>query len=213
MNTRQLHTSRMSWRRVLLGGALSAGMAALWIMACGGTNVSDPGDPTRATLVISAEGGTLVGPLGASITVPPGALTVDTPLTIALAADGTFVPLPDGAAPLGAVFAFTPHELAFTSPARIVLPAVVGDAGSPVVVRAANEGAPWMLGPLAEASDAGTFSFETGRLSLYTVVSVGTADASSLFPSADASMPNAPDGSDGSAGADGSLPPVDAAAR
>jgi hypothetical protein len=177
-------------RLFVIGGASSAAASLLWWgAACGGTNVVDRGDPTRATLVISPEGGTLVGPLGASITVPAGALTADTALSIAVSADGTYTPLPDGAAPLGAVFAFTPHDLAFGAPARIVLPATVGDAAAPIVVRAANEGAPWTLGPPASASDAGTFSFETSRLSLYAVVDPGPGGPTALFPAGDSCSP------------------------
>ena len=67
------------------------------------------GEPDDAEVLVSRGWRAVDGPLGAYIIVPPGALTADTKLSIALADDSTYQAQPDAAIPRGAVFAFTPH--------------------------------------------------------------------------------------------------------
>ncbi len=70
---------------------------------------------------IGPAGGTVNGPNGTKVVIPPGALAVNTPIAIAqIAASAT--PLPSGFAPVGATFAFTPHGTTFAVPVTVTLP-------------------------------------------------------------------------------------------
>jgi hypothetical protein len=166
---------------LLLVGA--AGLAIpSWVIACDRTGAVDRGDTTRSVVLIASAGGRVDGPLGASIVVPPGALTADTRVGIALSDDTAHAALPDAAVPRGAVFAFTPHGLPFAVPATLTVPSTATGADNAVVLRAADEGSPWALGPTATVDDAGAHVFSSSRLSLFTVVGTGDAGPAGLFP-------------------------------
>ena len=152
------------------------------VTSCSDDTTTDSLDPTKKLGLISADGGRVDGPLGASIVIPPGALTADTEIGIALAEDGTYTALPDAATPLGAVFAFTPLGLTLAAPAEITLPSGATIDTPYAVLRAADAAAPWTLGPTSTLADGGTVSFATSQLSLCTVVGTGDGGAAALFP-------------------------------
>jgi ZU5 domain len=172
---------------------LAASTVATAATSCGSSSTTDRADPTRASALITPDGGRVDGPLGATIVVPAGALTADTMLGVSLVEDGVYPALPDAAVPLGAVFAFTPHGLTFAVPARITLPSRATPNDGHVVLRAADEASPWALGPDAPLdADGGQVSFSTSQLSLYAVVGAGDGGAAALFPdgSADGCSPD-----------------------
>jgi hypothetical protein len=80
--------------------------------------------------VIGARGGIVVGPEGASVRVPGGALMEDTEISISVAEPAQYPPLPAGYAIRSKVFAFEPHGLQFLSPAIVSLPFTPGQGGS-----------------------------------------------------------------------------------
>ena len=90
----------------------------LILNACGGGG-GGGGDATTAT--IGAAGGTVVGPNGAKVVIPAGALATDTTINIAQTSAGA-PPLPGGFSVSGQMFAFTPHGTKFTVPVTITLP-------------------------------------------------------------------------------------------
>lgn len=169
---------------VALGALGLLGLAVTSVTAaCGGTEVVDRENPTRSEVLVPADGGGRVdGPLGSYIVIPNGALAADTLIGITLAEDGTYVEVPDAAVPRGAVFAFTPHGLAFAVPAEIGIPSSRVDGEETIVIRAADTASPWARGPLASFSDAGFATFPTSQLSLYTVIAGGDGGLGSVFP-------------------------------
>ncbi|HVJ88741.1 MAG TPA: hypothetical protein VM580_02990, partial [Labilithrix sp.] len=167
-------------------GAVPAVVAA----ACGGVSVTDKQDPTKNEAVVTPDGGRVDGPLGSYIIVPAGALTADTRLSIAIADDSTYEAQPDAAIPRGAVFAFTPHGQVFLVPAEIGIPSSATPDELAVVLRAADSGAPWTLGPQATFDEAGFATFNTSQLSLYAVVGTGDGGIEALFPGGSACSPD-----------------------
>jgi uncharacterized delta-60 repeat protein len=97
--------------------------AALAFAACGGGG-SDNNPPPNAGgggVVVGAAGGTVSGPNGAKIEIPPGALASDVRIDIEPTSAGA-PPLPSGLPPSGAMFAFTPHGTTFAVPVTVTLP-------------------------------------------------------------------------------------------
>jgi uncharacterized delta-60 repeat protein len=102
---------------------------ALLLSACGGGGGGDdsgsgtantPAPPPPAS-GIGPAGGTVDGPNGTKVVIPPGALAFNTPIAITqITASAT--PLPSGLTPLGATFAFTPHGTTFAVPVTVTLP-------------------------------------------------------------------------------------------
>jgi hypothetical protein len=87
-----------------------------------------------------------VGPSGATLTladrtrieVPPGALQVETTITVRPTL--TAVPLPEGASAGGTAYAFEPHGLTFAMPVTLVLPlASTANLGSLVVMKLSDD--------------------------------------------------------------------------
>lgn len=120
MNSNQAFGSKQiasSYRisRYLRGFAAS--LVLLTLAACGGR----PSVPPPVTVTVGAAGGTVMGPSGAKVVIPAGALTKDTPIGIAQS-DAGAPALPAGTTSLGATFAFTPHGTAFAVPVTITLP-------------------------------------------------------------------------------------------
>ncbi len=170
-----------------LFGTIGATVVAV---ACGGVSVKDSQNPTTSENVVSADGGRVDGPLGSYVIVPPGALTADTRISIALADDSTVLGRPDASIPRGAIFAFTPHGLVFLQPAEVGIPSSAVADETNVVLRAADPAAPWTLGPNATIDDAGLAKFNTSQFSLYTVVSAGDAGIEALFPGGSGCSPD-----------------------
>jgi uncharacterized delta-60 repeat protein len=102
---------------------------ALFLSACGGGGGGDDGGsgtantpaPPPPASEIGPDGGTVNGPNGTKVVVPPGALAVNTPIAITQIA-ASAVPLPSGITPIGATFAFTPHGTTFAVPVTVTLP-------------------------------------------------------------------------------------------
>lgn len=102
---------------------------ALFLSACGGGGGGDDGGsgttnappPPPPQSGIGPAGGTVDGPNGTKVVIPPGALAVNTPIAITQIA-ASAVPLPSGITPIGATFAFTPHGTTFAVPVTVTLP-------------------------------------------------------------------------------------------
>lgn len=93
--------------------------AALLVTACGGGG----GDAAEslAGITVGAAGGSVAGPGGTSVVVPPGALTAETRIEIAESSAGA-PPLPAGLVAAGPMFAFTPHGTRFAAPVTMTVP-------------------------------------------------------------------------------------------
>ncbi len=99
------------WSRWLVALATVVGLAA-----CGGG-----GDVTEVSMTIGAAGGTLNGPDGVQLVVPPGALAQDTVLKIARVDSGAPA-LPDGYQASSPIYEFTPHGQVFLLPVTVRMP-------------------------------------------------------------------------------------------
>jgi len=91
--------------------------------AADGGDQSAAGDagPGASAAVIGEAGGTVLGPNGAKVVIPPGALASDTLIAIERTSLGA-PPLPAGAVVLGPMFAFTPHGTQFAVPVTLSIP-------------------------------------------------------------------------------------------
>src|SRR5262245_19573970 len=78
-----------------------------------GTNVQ-PG-------MVGTAGGTGARPAGAQVSIPAGALTQNTAITVAQSSAGAPA-LPAGVVSYGQTFALTPHGTTFNSPATLTVP-------------------------------------------------------------------------------------------
>jgi len=123
--------TRLAW---VCGFAASLG-------ACGGNEpVSEP--PAAAvSAVIGPQGGTVSGPDGVQVVIPPGALTQPTTIGIARSSAGAPTPLPTDNPPAGAIYEFTPHDLVFNAPVTLRMPVPANAAGSEVFM--ASPGGDW----------------------------------------------------------------------
>jgi uncharacterized delta-60 repeat protein len=99
---------------------------ALLLSACGGGGDGDDGGgnanaPPPPISGIGPAGGTVNGPNGSKVVIPPGALAVNTPIAITQIASST-TPLPAGLTRVGQMFALTPHGTTFAAPVTITVP-------------------------------------------------------------------------------------------
>lgn len=97
--------------------ALAALALAGLLAACGGSDAP----PTEVSKTIGAAGGTLDGPDGVQLVVPPGALAQDTVLKIARV-DGGGPAVPTGFDAVTPVYEFTPHGQTFLLPVTVRMP-------------------------------------------------------------------------------------------
>ena len=102
---------------IRIGNAISATLFALALAACGGSQ-DEAAPPAAVTMTIGAAGGTLDGPNGSRLVVPPGALSQPTALTIAPGGAGTAA-LPAGVASVSEMVLLTPHGTTFAVPAML----------------------------------------------------------------------------------------------
>lgn len=124
--------------RELLGMGLHRKFCGSWIKvpsalllvsvlaSCGGgdKDKQDPGNsqPPSVDVVHASQGGSVEGPDGSGIEIPPGALRADTPVSIRkLPADA--LTLPTGSTITGSVYEFMPAELEFAQQVTLTLPA------------------------------------------------------------------------------------------
>ena len=108
------------WRLGWAGVSALALLAGALLAACGG---SDDAPPSEVSATIGAAGGTLDGPDGARVVIPPGALARDTLIAIARSDKGGPAGGPAGYERNGATYEFTPHDIAFAQPVSIRIPA------------------------------------------------------------------------------------------
>lgn len=140
-------TPRAAARTPARGGqALLRWLAlCLWLpllAACGGGGgsgggASDP-PPPSASALIGPAGGTLTGPDGVQLVVPPGALSAPTTLTVTRRAEGAPA-LPGYLSGAGAAYEFTPHNLGFAVPVLLRLPVPAGVDGTRWLVAGPGE--------------------------------------------------------------------------
>jgi hypothetical protein len=113
-------------------------LCSLALAACGGGETAAPA--TSATAVIGPAGGTLTGPDGVQVIVPPGALNQATTIGIARPASGAPDSLDAYPVP-GSVYELAPHDVAFNVPVTVRAP--VGSAPDTQLFMA-SPGQPWV---------------------------------------------------------------------
>jgi alpha-tubulin suppressor-like RCC1 family protein len=89
----------------------------LLLAACGGSG----GEAQQNVPMVGAAGGTVTGPHGAQVVIPPGALSTATPIAIAQSASGAPA-VPAGFNAFGPMYAFTPHGTTFAAPVTVTVP-------------------------------------------------------------------------------------------
>ncbi len=127
------------WRMPRAAGQwlLAATSACLLLAACGG---NDDAAPASASAVIGAAGGTIDGPDGVRVEIPPGALAVPTEIRVARSDAGAPADFPADASH-GAVYELTPHGIRFAEPVTLSLPSATDPAVLPVFM--ASPGGEW----------------------------------------------------------------------
>jgi photosystem II stability/assembly factor-like uncharacterized protein len=155
--------------------ALLAFVVAL-VAACGGEDSAPPPPPPAVgSATIGAAGGTVDGPDGVQLVVPPDALSAPVTIRIARSAAGApALPAEAGQAP---VYEITPHDLAFAFPVQVRLPLTVAASADPVVMAAAPGGdwatVPAVIGNGYAAIERATLSYFSGGVC---AISVGSTD-------------------------------------
>jgi photosystem II stability/assembly factor-like uncharacterized protein len=142
---------------------VAPGLLAVGLAGCGGHSDDNPPEPPSASAVIGAAGGTLSGPDGVQLVVPPGALAADTTLRIARSSAGAPT-LPDELRPDVPIYEVTPHDLAFLRPVQLRLP-LRGAPQANATVFVASPTEPWASGDVS--FDGNTAIIERSRLSWY----------------------------------------------
>jgi len=142
-------------RPPITGRLVALALCTTVLAACGGSD--DPATPPPAACTapcVDAAGGTITGPAGAGVSVPPGALAGGT--TIVITANATPpAPLPGTLAAAGPIVAFEPHGQTFAQPVTISVPLEPAALGTdtPQLVRIGQGQSTW--GPVAGATRSG----------------------------------------------------------
>lgn len=118
---------------------MTMAVALLALAACSGHGGSGG---SAATAVIGPAGGTLAGPDGVQVTVPPGAINQPTEIGIVRSAAGAPAAPPNYAL-VGDIYEFTPHDVAFSLPVTVRMP--VPNGASDIKVFMAGPGQDWNL--------------------------------------------------------------------
>ena len=139
--------------RVVVQGIRSAAAALLFALAAcgGGSDVGSEPAKLPSGAVVGAAGGTVLGPNGAKVEIPPGALSAGTTISVEQTSAAS-PPLPAGYSAVGQMFALTPHGTAFSVPATLTLPFDGSQvlAGTTPQVMKTNERNQWV--PVAGAT-------------------------------------------------------------
>jgi hypothetical protein len=135
----------------------------------------------------------MVGPSGASVTVPAGALSGDTALKIELSTTD-HPTLPAARQPIGPVFAFTPHGQSFGSQVTVKVPFTNGNAGAPELLTAAPAG---QWGAVAAATMVGNGM--EAKVSHFSFFVVAVANDGGALPADSAAPSDAASDADGDA--------------
>ncbi|KAF0187978.1 MAG: Immunoglobulin I-set domain-containing protein, partial [Gammaproteobacteria bacterium] len=106
-------------------GLILAGILTACSGGGGDDNITPPlggaGGPSQGRAVVGAAGGTVSGPAGVQIVIPPGALAADVTIQIEQSWDGAPA-LPTSVTTAGPMFALTPHGLQFALPVTLTVP-------------------------------------------------------------------------------------------
>lgn len=104
----------LRWIAILLVAGLT--------VACGGGGAGAlPQSPQSVTQTVGSAGGTIAGPNGVVLAIPPNALAADTAITIAVDTGGA-PPFPANAPSLGPAYSITPHGTTFGLPVTLTVP-------------------------------------------------------------------------------------------
>ncbi len=163
MNTSITSRSILSW-------CLAAALAA-----CGGHDDGQP--PSAASAVIGPQGGTLDGPDGVQVVVPPGALAEPTTIGIVRSAVGAPTPLPTDNPPATPVYEFTPHDLVFGAPVTIRMPVPAQAVGQEVFM--ASAGGDWQVNAATVTAGVAEWqrnSFSWGMLGVDCILPANNTD-------------------------------------
>lgn len=125
-----------AWR-VLLAAALACGLAA-----CGDDDEAVQSSAPTAAATLGAAGGTLTGPDGVELVVPPGALSADTELRITKTGAGAPALQADGSV-VTPTYEFTPHGLLLEQPVTIRMPFQPPAGAAAADVLMASPGGEW----------------------------------------------------------------------
>jgi hypothetical protein len=119
---------------------------------------------------VGAAGGTVLGPSGASVVIPPGALATETTIRIEQITSGA-PELPAGLSAFGPMFALTPHGTTFGVPVTLTLPfdAPAVPAGAEPALYKTNAQSQWEQ-VVAATFDVGSVSARITSFSDATVV-------------------------------------------
>lgn len=131
--------------------ATTISLAAALLASCGGGSGDDGASASRSA-TIGASGGTLQGPDGVQLTVPPGALSQDVTLTITRSSAGAPA-FNDylSAVANPAIYEITPHGQTFQQPVHLVFP---GNAAPDAVVFKAEKDGVWSTVPVTVVQGA-----------------------------------------------------------
>ena len=149
---------------------LVAGVLLLSACGGGGGGVGSAPPPSEGSATIGAAGGTVQGPDGVQLVVPPGALADNVTIRIARTAAGA--PSLSDIAPNGAptVYEVTPHGQAFAVPVQLNFPVTgTGD----YLAYAAEAGGSWGTVPVTVTN--GIASISRNSLSWFAVTDLGGA--------------------------------------
>lgn len=142
-HARKIDTPPVGWRWSAI--ALLALVVSYLVSGCGGNNEPDaaPVPISEASAVIGPAGGTLDGPDGTQVVVPPQALRADTMIRIARSGAGAPADQPQGYLPQGSVYEFTPHDIVFERPVAMRVPVPAAAAASGAEAYASSPTKPW----------------------------------------------------------------------
>lgn len=134
-------------------------LAVALVAACGGEESAPPPPPPAVgSATIGAAGGTVDGPDGVQLVVPPDALSA--PVTIRIARNAAGAPALPNEAGQAPIYEITPHDLAFAVPVQVRLPLAASAGASPVAMAAAA-GGDWATVPATFANGYATIERAT----------------------------------------------------
>jgi hypothetical protein len=124
-------------RRAARRWLLAVTGSCLLLAACGG---NDDAAPASTSAVIGTAGGTIDGPDGVRVEIPPGALSAPTEIRVARSDAGAPAAFP-GDVTHGAMYEFTPHGIHFAEPVTLSLPSSADPTVLPMFM--ASPGGEW----------------------------------------------------------------------
>lgn len=141
---------------------------AVLLAACGGGSAPPPPAPSEGSATIDEAGGTVTGPDGVALVVPPRAVATAT--TFRIARDGGGAPEVGGLKLISPIYAITPHGTEFGGSARVQIPfdaSALAPGARPVLIKAQPGGAWTAL--LTDTVDGKVSAADTPGLSYYAV--------------------------------------------